>query len=179
MPAAVTTVAMVKPFFLKNAFNLSRSGSFSTILSLSCSSWSLLSVFSVIRSRARSRTEGCSFSSSAILVSSCKVLLSSSISSSVVSISSVQCGPRIFIIAFGNFWLIVIPSALKRGYRPPCGPTTRTFPSLTSRVRSLPSLPYRGYSCCTNSWAVSILKVFKSLTRPEGVPSMKEVSAVP
>ena len=54
IPTAVTTVATVKPCFLKRSFNRSRRGSLSTICSLSCSSCSLsctscgrLSVFSV------------------------------------------------------------------------------------------------------------------------------------
>ena len=96
MPTAVTTVARVKPCFLKSFFNRSRRGTFSRILSFSCTSWSFLSVCAVLLPRARSRTTGSSFSSSAIFVSSSMVLLSSLISSSFISIYSVQCGPRVF-----------------------------------------------------------------------------------
>ena len=92
MPTAVTTVAMVKPYFLKRFFSRFQRGSLSSIYSLSCSSWfcscsswfcscsswASLSVFSVVLSRAQPRTEGCSFSSFATFISSLIVLLSSS-----------------------------------------------------------------------------------------------------
>ena len=59
MPTAATTVATVKPCFLKSSFKRSRRGSLSTMFSLSCSSWALLftswvfsSFFSLYFSRA-------------------------------------------------------------------------------------------------------------------------------
>ena len=110
-PAARTTACSVQPYFLKILFTFSRSDSFSSSCSLSCTSLSFLSVFSVILSRRRSRTEGCSFSSSATLVSSYKSFSSSSISLSVISISSVLFGPRVSRMVFGNFGLSVSSSA--------------------------------------------------------------------
>ena len=130
MPTAVTTVAMVKPCFLKSSFkrslrvlNLivarSRRGSLSTSCSLSCSSWffsrsipAFLSVSCLTFLRARSRTTGSSFLLSATCWCSSSCLLISWRVSTVSSISWAFCwspskGSRADLISFGSLWLKV------------------------------------------------------------------------
>ena len=140
MPTAVTTVAMVKPFFSKNAFNHSRKGRFSTSCSLPCSSWSFLSVFSVI---FHERVHGQKVVHFDHLQSSCPLLR---LSQALRSLHPLFVLVQFFLVQgvsyrfFDLFGLSVRPSALKTSVGPSFGPITTTFPFLTSRVRSMVNL---------------------------------------
>lgn len=67
VPTAKRTGATVNPYFLKMSLTLSLGDALSSSSSLSFSRASICSLFSVILSRALSLSEGCSFSSFAIL----------------------------------------------------------------------------------------------------------------
>ena len=115
VPTAKRTAATVNPYFLKMSLTLSLGDALSSSSSLSFSTASICSLLSVILSRALSLSEGCSFSSFAILLSSWMDFCSSEISLSFCAINTSPSGPKASFISFVRFWFHLFPVYFFKG----------------------------------------------------------------